>query len=155
MEFKQFLRSLPAFEDLPESDFNVLLSAIRVNQHLANHVFFSQGGPTHALYLLLDGGVQVTYSDDQGAPIETKELRSGEVFGLLGLVRDVPATSTALATTSTVTVGALDYETYQTLFAKAPVAARRLQRMVAVQLARELQYRNRLLRVRMRKDLVR
>ncbi len=154
MEFKQFLGSLPAFDGLPASDLDILISALHIDQHIAGHVFFNQGGPTHTLYLLLDGGVQVSHGDEHGTPIESAELRSGEVFGLLGLVRDLPATSTALAT-STVTVACLKYEDYQTLFVKAPVAARRLQRMVAVQLARELQYRNRLLRVRMRKDLTR
>ncbi|MES2772268.1 MAG: cyclic nucleotide-binding domain-containing protein, partial [Pseudomonadota bacterium] len=124
MEFRQFLDSLPAFDGLPAADVDVLLAVLQREQYDAGRIFFSQGGSTRSLYLLLEGGVRVCYSDEQGVPIEAAELRSGEFFGLLGLIGDIPATATALATSS-VHVASLDCVAYQDLFARAPVAARR------------------------------
>ncbi|HEY3430976.1 MAG TPA: Crp/Fnr family transcriptional regulator [Rhodocyclaceae bacterium] len=150
MEFRQFIASLPAFEGLPEQDFEALLQVLHYEPHIEGYEFFTQGTPHGAMYVLLEGSVRVTHRDDNGNQVDALELRSGEVFGLLGLVEDgLPATATATATTP---VGAvtLTREAYQWLFAAAPTLAHRLQYMIAVQLARELQYRNRLLRIRIR-----
>ncbi len=152
MDEKQFFNNLPAFQDLPHSETDILLQALQRAEYATGYTFFIPGTPTTEMYLLLDGGVQVVRTDDNGAAMESAELRAGEVFGLLGLVPNVPATSTARAV-SAVTVAHINQASYALLAQQAPKAALRLQRMVAVQLARELQFRNRLLRARMRMDM--
>lgn len=151
MEFRQFISILPAFQGLPEGDFEALLQVLHYEPHIEGYVFFTQGEHHPAMHVLLEGSVRVTHQDDAGNVIDTQELRGGEVFGLLGLVEKLPATSTAVATSA---VGSLilTLEGYQWLFAAAPTLAHRLEYMIAVQLARELQYRNRLLRQRIQQS---
>ncbi|MBC7918381.1 MAG: cyclic nucleotide-binding domain-containing protein [Rhodoferax sp.] len=152
MDEKQFFNNLPAFQDLPQGETDLLLQALQRREYASGYTFFVPGVPTTEMFLLLEGGVQVVRTDDNEAVMESAELRAGEVFGLLGLVPSVPATSTARAV-SPVTVAHINQQDYLTLAQQAPKAALRLKRMVAVQLARELQFRNRLLRARMRIDM--
>lgn len=152
MDEKQFFNNLPAFQDLPQDETDLLLQALQRSEYASGYTFFVPGVPTTEMFLLLEGGVQVIRTDDNDAVMESAELRAGEVFGLLGLVPNVPATSTARAV-SAVTVAHINQHDYASLASQAPKAALRLKRMVAVQLARELQFRNRLLRARMRIDL--
>ena len=152
MDEKQFFNNVPAFKDLPAAETDVLLQTLKAAQYAPGYTFFTPGTPTTDMYLLMHGGVQVVRSDDNDGVMESAELRAGEVFGLLGLVPNVPATSTARAV-SAVMVAHISQQGYQELAQTAPSAALRLKRMVAVQLARELQFRNRLLRARMRIDM--
>ena len=152
MDEKQFFNNLPAFQDLPLPETSALLEALNLCDFASGYTFYTPGVPTQEMFLLLDGGVQVVRGDDSEIAIESSELRAGEVFGLLGLVADLPATSTARAVTP-VKVAKITQTAYQGLTESAPTAALRLQRMIAVQLARELQFRNRLLRARMRLDI--
>lgn len=152
MDEKQFFNNVPAFKDLPDGETDVLLQTLKAAQYAAGYTFFTPGTPTTDMFLLMHGGVQVVRTDDNDAVMESSELRAGEVFGLLGLVPNVPATSTARAV-SPVMVAHISQQGYADLAQQAPSAALRLKRMVAVQLARELQFRNRLLRARMRIDM--
>jgi len=152
MDVKQFFNNVPAFQDLPAEETAVLLETLHLADYPAGYTFFQQGIPTQGMYLLLDGGVLVARSDDQEAVIESSELRAGEFFGVLGLVSNVPSTTSARTLTAA-SVAQISQEGYHALTSRAPTAALRLQRMVAVQLARELQFRNRLLRARMRMDM--
>jgi len=149
MEFRNFLSSLPAFDGLPAAELDTLVRAMRTESHVSGHAFFSQGASAGTLYVLLEGSVRVSRLDDAGIAVEAQELRGGEFFGLLGLIENLPATTTATAT-SPVAVACLERDAYRSLFSAAPSVALRLEYMTAVQLARELQYRNRLLRARMR-----
>jgi CRP/FNR family transcriptional regulator, cyclic AMP receptor protein len=149
MEFRNFLSSLPAFDGLPAAELDILVQTMRTEPHTNGYTLFAQGDFTDTLYVLLEGSVRVSRLDDAGNAIDAQELRGGEFFGLLSLVDKLPATSTAV-TTSPVAVACLEREAYRRLFSTAPSVALRLEYMTAVQLARELQYRNRLLRARMR-----
>jgi len=152
MDEKQFFNNLPAFQDLPQSETSALLDSLHLFDFAPGYTFYTPGTPTQEMFLLLEGGVQVVRGDDSEAAIESAELRAGEVFGLLGLVPNLPATSTARAVTP-VKVAQITQAAYLALIDIAPTVALRLQRMIAVQLARELQFRNRLLRARMRIDM--
>ncbi len=152
MDEKQFFNNLPAFQDLPLAETGALLDSLHLFDFAPGYTFYTPGTPTQEMFLLLEGGVQVVRGDAGEAAIESSELRAGEVFGLLGLVPHLSATSTARAVTP-VKVAQITQIAYQALAEIAPTVALRLQRMIAVQLARELQFRNRLLRARMRLDI--
>ena len=75
------------------------------------------------------------------------------MFGLLSLIDNMPAGWGAVAL-EPVTVAALSCPDFKRLFESAPPIAHHLQYMVAVQLARDLQSRNRELRELLNKRAV-
>ncbi|HUO45177.1 MAG TPA: cyclic nucleotide-binding domain-containing protein [Burkholderiales bacterium] len=146
MELKAFLRTLPAFESFSESYVDALIDSFSVNTYDAGHTFIDQGSQGEALYLIINGGVRVSYRDEiNGQEREIKELRSGEMFGLLSLLSDIPAAATCTAV-EPVTAASLPRQEFEKLARSAPPINNHLLYMIAVQLARDLQDRNRSLR---------
>lgn len=150
MDIKQFLATLPAFEHFSAADIEALAGKMIVSSHPAGHVFITQGEQGEALYLLVDGTIQSIHVDEAtGTQQEARDLHTGEMFGLLSLVENMPAGWGAVAK-GAVTVAELSWPDFRDLFRAAPPIAHHLQYMVAVQLARDLQSRNKELRELMR-----
>ena len=146
MELKLLLTMLPAFQTATATHVDALTQAMKVSQYPAGHKFIVQGEQGEAMYLLLEGAVQVTRVDDMtGQPPETRELRAGETFGLLSLIDHMPASATCAAL-EPVTAAALARPAFENLFTSAPPIGHHLHYMVAIQLARDLQERNKGLR---------
>jgi CRP/FNR family cyclic AMP-dependent transcriptional regulator len=145
MELQQFLNTLPAFQNFTPSYVGVLAGLMQIGQFPAGKTFIEQGQQGEAMYLLMDGAVEVKRIDDVDSHVEVRELRAGELFGLLSLIGDMPASATCTAK-EPATVAALPREAFQRLFDTAAPVGHHLQYMVAVQLARDLQERNKSLR---------
>lgn len=146
MDLKHFLKTLPAFERFAPEHLDVLSELMEVSSHRAGQKFIVQGQQGDAMFLLMEGAVQTLHVDEvTGEQEEARELHAGEMFGLLSLVDNMPAGWTSVAK-DPATVAALGPEEFRELFAKAPPIAHHLQYMIAVQLARNLQERNRELR---------
>jgi len=146
MELKTFLKTLPAFEGFSETYVDVLANCFEVGSYATGHIFISQGNEGSALYLIINGGVRVNHRDEiSGQDREIKELRSGEIFGLLSLLSGMPAAATCTAV-EPVTAASLPRAAFEKLAHAAPPINNHLLYMVAVQLARDLQDRNRSLR---------
>ena len=142
MDLKFFLKNLPAFEEFKARHLDILASQLRVEQHADGHVFIRQGLQGDALYLLLQGSVRITKHDAQGAPeYEVRDLSDGEMFGMLSLIDDLPASSTC-TTRGPVTTAALTRDAFQQLFHQASPIGHHLQYIVAVQMARDIQEEN-------------
>jgi CRP/FNR family transcriptional regulator, cyclic AMP receptor protein len=150
MDIRQFLRVLPAFEQFKAADIDALAEKMMVSSHPAGHEFITQGEQGEALYLLVSGTIHSVHVDEAtGTAQEARDLHAGEIFGLLSLVEDMPAGWGAVAK-EVVTVAELSWPDFRDLFRVAPPIAHHLQYMVAVQLARDLQSRNKELRELMR-----
>lgn len=146
MDIKQFLKSLPAFESFTEAHIETLAGLMAVSSHPAGHQLIIQGQQGDAMYLLMEGAVQTSRIDEvTGALDEARDLHAGEIFGLLSLIDNMPAGWTSTAKEA-VKVAALSRPDFLRLYQLAPPIAHHLQYMVAVQLARDLQSRNRELR---------
>lgn len=154
MDIKQFLTTLPAFEQFSLADIEALADKMMVSSHPAEHVFITQGEQGEALYLLVSGTIQSVHVDEAtGTAQEARDLHAGEMFGLLSLVENMPAGWGAVAK-EPVTVAELSWPDFKDLFRSAPPIAHHLQYMVAVQLARDLQSRNKQLRELMKRSPV-
>jgi CRP/FNR family cyclic AMP-dependent transcriptional regulator len=146
MDIKQFLKTLPAFEQFKAEDIDALAEKMIVSSHPAGYEFITQGEQGEALYLLVEGTIQSIHIDEAtGTQQESRDLHAGEMFGLLSLVENMPAGWGAVAKEA-VTVAELSWPDFRDLFRAAPPIAHHLQYMVAVQLARDLQSRNKELR---------
>lgn len=147
IDLRTFLRNLPAFERFKGRQLDVLVDQLRLETYDPGHCFVTQDQQAAAVYMILDGVVDAVRRDAVGGDDEpeTREVRDGELFGLLALVDDMPAMETYTAR-GKVCAATLTPERYRALFLLAPAVAHQLQYMVAVQLARKLQQQNKSLR---------
>lgn len=146
MDLRTFLRNLPSFSGFSPQEIDTLEGALKVASYPEGHVFTRQGEPADAMYILLEGSVRVTQHDDiAGLSQDVKELHGGELFGLLSLIGQMPAAATCTGT-SQVSAAALARPDFDRLIHSAPQLGHHLHYMVAVQLARDLQNRNRSMR---------
>lgn len=142
MDLKFFLKNLPAFEDFTAAHLDILAGHLQLEEQADGHAFIRQGEQGPALYLLMDGSVRITRHDAAGGEeYEVRELSDGEMFGMLSLVDDLPATATCTARGKTRTA-ALTRAAFEQLSAEAAPIGRHLKFMVAVQMARDLQEAN-------------
>ncbi|QDQ24980.1 cyclic nucleotide-binding domain-containing protein [Chitinimonas arctica] len=146
MELKAFLHNLPAFESYHDQYLNALIAELDVEDCPDGFVFIHQGGRDGAMFIILEGSVGIIRRDRPNeTDYEVRDLRDGEIFGLLSLVDDMPAAATCVAH-GPVKIAALTREGFRTLFQSAPPVCHQLQYMIAVQLARDLQEQNEYLR---------
>ena len=152
MQLKNFLKTLPVFasSNFSEADIDVLAKALYVEGYPGDYAFTYQNKLAQNLYLLIDGEVQVSRNDEiTGEEQKLKVLHSGELFGLLSLLDNMPATATCTAV-GPVTVALLPRPAFNLLFQSAAPIAYHFQFLVANQLARDIQDRNRSLRTLLR-----
>ncbi|MBX3665600.1 MAG: cyclic nucleotide-binding domain-containing protein [Burkholderiales bacterium] len=151
MDIKQFLKTLPAFESFTGAHVDALAGLMAVSSHPADHRLITQGAQGDAMYLLMEGAIRTSRIHEvTGELDEARDLHAGEIFGLLSLIENMPAGWTSVAKEA-VTVAALSRPDFLKLYELAPPVAHHLQYMVAVQLARELQARNKELRELLKK----
>lgn len=142
MDLTFFLKNLPAFEDFQAAQLTALANHLQIEQYENAHVFIKQGEQGTALYLLMQGAVHITrHENGSDEELAVRELADGEMFGILSLVSDLPASATCTAR-GNVKVAALSRAAFEQLFNDAPSIARHLQYMIAVQMARDLQESN-------------
>jgi CRP-like cAMP-binding protein len=152
MDLRTFLRNLPSFSGFSPEEILTLEGVLKVATFPEGHVFTQQGEPGGAMHILLDGNVRVTQRDEiAGLSQEVKELHAGELFGLLSLVSQMPAAATCSAA-SQVSAASLSREDFDQLVQIAPQLGHHLFYMVAVQLARDLQNRNRSMRELLKRE---
>jgi CRP/FNR family transcriptional regulator, cyclic AMP receptor protein len=151
MDLKSFLKSLPGFESFSPNDLDALASAMQVRLYPKGHQFIAQGEQGQAMYLVMNGAVMLTRTDELTGFRQERELRDGETFGLLSLIDNLPAAATCSALDA-VTTASLPRMEFNELFDAAPSVGHHLLYMVAIQLARDLQDRNTSLRSLLRKQ---
>jgi len=152
MNLRTFLTNLPSFSGFSPEEISVLEGVLRVASYPEGHAFTRQGDLADGMYILLDGSVRVTQRDEiAGLSQEVKELHVGELFGLISLISHMPAVATCTAT-SEVSAAQLSREDFDRLVHEAPQLGHHLHYMVAVQLARDLQNRNRSMRELLKRE---
>jgi CRP-like cAMP-binding protein len=145
MILKNYLRTLPGFQFLSDSDVEHVGAAMRVDEYPNGHVFIYQDRLNQALYLLLDGQVEVTHYGNTGRHYTLKTIRPGEFFGLPSLSMGKPANATCTAH-GPVKVASLPFSAYLLLYQPDSEIGCRFQFVIATQLARDLHDRHDALR---------
>ncbi|MBU0751529.1 MAG: cyclic nucleotide-binding domain-containing protein [Gammaproteobacteria bacterium] len=145
-DLRVFIHGLPAFERFQGKSLDMLVDKLRLVDFEPGQHLIDQGTQGHATYIIIEGTVELTHRESIGGiEQESRDARDGEVIGLLSLVDNMPSPETCTAKTK-VFAAELTPERYQALFLQAPAVAHQLQYMVAVQLARDLQEKNKALR---------
>lgn len=145
MILKKYLRSLPGFQFLSDTDVEHVAAAMRVDEYANEHVFIYQDRLNQDLYLLLDGQIEVTHYGNTGRHYTLKTLQPGEFFGLPSLSTGKPAITTCTAR-GPVKVASLPFSAYLLLYQPDSEIGCRFQFVIATQLARDLHDRHDTLR---------
>ena len=98
---KKFLRSLPLFNDLNDSELGYLVAALHSRTYRAGEVIFVEGDIGRALFVLESGAVSLTRGSSEGKPLVLYSLTPGDFFGEMALLESLPRTATATATEKT------------------------------------------------------
>ncbi len=151
MDLKVFLKTLPGFESFSPPDLDALAAVMQVRLYPKGHEFIAQGEQGQAMFLVMSGTVTLTRADELTGFRQERELRAGEIFGLLSLIDNLPAAATCSATDA-VSAVSLPRVEFNELFDAAPQVGHHLLYMVAIQLARDLQDRNTSLRSLLRQQ---
>ena len=145
MLLRNFLRNLPSFQYLSETDVDHIAAAMRVDDYPDGHVFIYQGRLSKDLFLLLDGEVKASHYGDGGRYYTLKVLQPGELFGLPSLSQGKPALTSCHAI-GRVKVASLPFSAYMLLYQPDSDIGCRFQHVIASQLARDLHDRHDALR---------
>lgn len=149
MLLKNFIKNLPVFKELSAGEVENLARAMRVEEYPDGHVFVYQNKQGKELFLLIEGEVRVCHYDDSGRSYDLKRLESGELFGLLSLSDNRPATASCVAA-GRVKAASLPYTAYHLLFQSSAPIGYHFLFAVARQLARDLRDRADALRALLR-----
>ncbi len=145
MILKNYLRLLPGFQFLSDSDVEHVAAAMRVDEYPNEHVFIYQDRLNQELFLLLDGKIEVNHYGNTGRYYTLKTLKPGEFFGLPSLSTGKPAVTSSTAR-GPVKVASLPFSAYLLLYQPDSEIGCRFQFVIATQLASDLHDRHDALR---------
>jgi CRP-like cAMP-binding protein len=96
--FQQVLQT-PLFRGLSELEAAVLFGIADQQPYRQGTTLFAEGDAGDALFVLLDGSVEVLKRDSAGLQQTLARLGKGSVVGEMSLISQVPRTATVLAVT--------------------------------------------------------
>ena len=130
----QSLRQVPMFRDVDPARLKLLaFTSERVNFSDGQR-FFSQGDPSDAAYVILDGRASVLLNTP-GGEIQVAELGSNALVGEMGILSDTPRSATIMAAEPT-TALRIDKRVFLELLAQFPQMSLAIMRELAKRLER-------------------
>lgn len=99
-DLKNSLKSIPIFNDLTKHDLTSLINIIHNRSYVAGEFIFHQADPGIGLYLIREGEVEITRTNDFGKPNTLAVFTKGDFFGELALVDGEKRSASAIAKTT-------------------------------------------------------
>ena len=130
----QSLRQVPMFRDVDPARLKLLAFTSERVQFSDGQRFFSQGDPSDAAYVILDGRASVLLNTP-GGEIQVAELGSNALVGEMGILSDTPRTATIMAAEPT-TALRIDKRVFLELLAQFPQMSLAIMRELAKRLER-------------------
>lgn len=93
------LKSLPIFQSLTKRDLDLLINFIHNRTFVQGEFIFYQGDPGIGLYIIREGEIKITRTNDEGVQNELATFTSGDFFGELALVDGEKRSASAIAQT--------------------------------------------------------
>ncbi|HEU5090647.1 MAG TPA: SpoIIE family protein phosphatase, partial [Roseiflexaceae bacterium] len=130
----EYLRNIPLFARLPDSDLAQLALHIRQERLAAGEVLFHEGSPGHDCYIILAGSLEaLTYVGDQELQLEIRT--AGQMIGEMALIDNQPRAATVRAVADS-TLAVLDEAGFFALMHGDPQVALDLLRSGTARLRR-------------------
>jgi CRP/FNR family cyclic AMP-dependent transcriptional regulator len=93
----QFLRKVPLFTNLSETDLARLSESSRERNYPRNSVILFEDDPGDALYVVVTGQVKVVLIGEDGREVILSVLHEGNFFGEMALIDDEPRSAHVIA----------------------------------------------------------
>lgn len=139
---KNLLNSVEIFRDLSEQDLLDIVSNARRREYAPAEIIFDMGEPGDAMYVIEKGRVRIVQIFPDGSREILANLDSGQVFGEMAVLDNLPRTGRAIAV-SPVTVFRLDRQEFNQMRANGVPAAYKVIRNLARSLSKRLRDTNR------------
>ena len=130
----QSLRQVPMFRDIDPARLKLLAFTSERVRFAAGQRFFSQGDPSDAAYVILEGSASVLLNTPNGE-IKVAELGQNALLGEMGILGDNPRSATIEAQAAT-TALRIDKRVFLELLAQFPQMALAVMRELANRLER-------------------
>lgn len=130
------LQKIPMFQDVEIAKLRLFALSGQRMSYEAGDVIFQQGDPAEAIYVILDGIVDVIRESDSGR-VRLAQIDEGHMFGETGVLCDSPRSATIEAA-SPVCVLQIDRHTFNEVARDVP----QLSLAIARELARRLEFMN-------------
>ena len=85
------------FSPLPAGDLDRILQLVRPKRLAEEQVLFTRGDAAESVYAIVSGRVRVISTSEEGKEVVLRMLRTGDVFGELGLLHGGHRTATVVA----------------------------------------------------------
>ena len=119
LELFQFLSQIRLFEKLKNSEMARFLSAIHYRKYLKDEVIFFRGDPSHALYIVKSGLINLTLDIKEDFEV-IKEVRKMEAFGENSLIENTKRIYTAVVYSEQAELMVIPYFAIQEIFDNHP-----------------------------------
>lgn len=97
MPVAEFLRRIPLFSHLSETDITRLTEAARERNYPRNSVILFEDDPGDSLYVVVTGQVKVVLIGEDGREVILSVLNEGNFFGEMALIDDEPRSAHVIA----------------------------------------------------------
>ena len=130
----QSLRQVPMFQDMDTARLTLLAFTSERVQFADGQRFFSQGDPSDAAYVIIEGRASVLLNSPSGE-IRVAELGQNALVGEMGILSETPRSASVVATQPT-TALRIDKRVFLELLAQFPQMALAVMRELANRLER-------------------
>jgi CRP-like cAMP-binding protein len=130
----QSLRQVPMFREIDPARLKLLAFTSERVQFAEGQRFFSQGDPSDAAYVILEGGASVVLTSPAGE-IKIADLGRNDLVGEMGILSETPRSASIVASEST-TALRIDKRVFLELLAQFPQMSLAVMRELANRLER-------------------
>jgi predicted RND superfamily exporter protein/CRP-like cAMP-binding protein len=95
---EQLLNNCRLFDEMKEWQVRKLILLSRLQRFRAGQYIMREGEPANDMYILLDGGVDVTMADEHGEKLIKESPKEGRMFGMMRVGEEKVRATSAMAT---------------------------------------------------------
>ena len=135
IETLKFLIHVPLFSHLDEKSMEMLARTSRFQHVQKGEVLFFQSDPSEFAYIVRSGEISIVLSSLDGRDMVINRMRSGDIFGELGILTSQPRSTSAMARADS-EILVIPAESFLRVVDAEPPLARRILKITAERLQR-------------------
>jgi CRP/FNR family transcriptional regulator, cyclic AMP receptor protein len=131
----KFLCGIPLFSNLDEKGLRHMVLASKFQRVEKGTILFFQSDPSEFAYIVRHGDISIVLNSPDGRDLVLNEMRSGDIFGELGILTKQPRSTSAIARAES-EVLVVPREAFLRVVDSEPQLARRILEVTAERLQR-------------------